>query len=109
MLKQDDEIEFWQVQEWTVVYLNGKFVQAGDHYGADKWLQKYAGITVVEDADGGRFAMIDDRFGHAHPTLAKARAARAEHENRKARAAELRRHASEMLAEAERIETDAAK
>lgn len=97
----NDEIEFWQAGEWTMVYLNGELVCHGDHYHADEWLQQRAGVKVIED--GGNFSVPD---GH-HPVqkLADVYAAMDEAAERTCRAEEIRRQAAEMLAEAERIET----
>lgn len=104
-LKPGDKIEFWQAGEWTMVYLNGQLVTHGDHYLADEWLQEYVSVTVVQDDDGGKFAMVDDHTPHRR--LADAAAAREAAEDRKARAEKLRAQAREMLAEAERVETGA--
>ncbi len=97
--KPDDKIEFWRTGEWTVVYLNGKLVRAGDSYLADEWLQEYVGVTWVEDEGG--VSVPDGR--NALPTLAEARAALDSREKHKQCAAELREQAAKLREQAAKL------
>lgn len=49
MIMAQDDIQFWQAGDWTMVYLNGELVVHGDHYHADEWLQERCGVVVVYD------------------------------------------------------------
>ena len=98
-----DKIQFRRVQDWTVVYVNGQFAKAGDHYLADEWLQERCGVEVVDDDAG---LCIPD--GH-NPlkTLAEVEAAELDLAERQERARRLREQGAELYAEAERVETGA--
>lgn len=96
-----DDIQFWVVGEWTMVYLNGELQRAGDSYLADEWLQQRCGVVTVYDATGD--CMADDRT--AHPALSTAIANRDARQERTKRADELRRQAEQLMNEAKELES----
>lgn len=94
-----DEIEFWQVGEWTMVYLNGELVKSGDHYLADEWLQERVGVVVIDDETS---ASVPDGHNPVR-TLAEARVNRDAHQERMRQAEEMRARAVALLAEADEL------
>lgn len=95
-----DQIEFWVVDGWTVVYLNGDMVRAGDSYLAEEWLQEYVGVKVIRD--DRRLCLRDGR--NPVLTLDELRAIEKQADARAALAAEKRAQAEVLLAEAEELE-----
>lgn len=95
------EIQFWRSGEWTGVYVDGTLVRYGDHYLADEWLQTRFGVKVI-DSD----AWIPD--GHSpFKTLAQVETEQDRRTALRIRAEALRRQASDLAAEAERLEGEA--
>ena len=95
-----DKIQFRRFQDWTMVYLNGELQRAGDHYLADEWLQARFGVEIVDDEAG--VCIPDGR--NALKTLAEVAEAGAAHQRRTLAAAEKRKMAADLLAEAEELE-----
>jgi hypothetical protein len=96
MFSPDDQIEFWVCDDWTVVYLNGQMIHAGDSYLADEWLQEYVGVKVVNDER--KLSLPDGR--NPVRTLAELRVIQEQANARAALAAEKRQQAQALLAEA---------
>lgn len=98
--KPGDQIEFWVVGEWTVVYLNGDMIRAGNSYLADEWLQEYVGIKVVDDT---RSLCLPDGRNPVRD-LDQLRVIEEQADARAALAAEKRAQAEALLAEATQLE-----
>jgi hypothetical protein len=95
-----DKIQFRRSGDWTMVYLNGFLVQAGDHYHADEWLQARAGVEVVDDEAG---LCIPD--GHnAIRSLAEVEEAEARQAARAKEADALRQEAHRLMERADTLE-----
>lgn len=86
-----DRIQFRRYGEWTMVYLNGKLIRAGDHYLADEWLQQRYAVEVVDDDKG----LCMTNLREAVPTLAEVEA--------------IERRDAEAIAEADRLRDEARK
>lgn len=94
------DIQFWRVEDWTVVYKDGQLQRAGDHYLADEWLQELCNVKVVQDDAG---VCIPD--GHnALKTLKEVHAAADARAERLLDAKQKRDEAAALLAEAEALE-----
>ena len=87
--------------EWSGLYADGELVEVGDHYVINEKAFALAHIEVIQSDDymqGGR------QRGEAAPTLNDVHAYADTRKSEKARAAQLRLRAADLLEQAQNIE-----
>lgn len=94
------EIHYDPGGEWAALYVDGRLSRAGDAYLAEEEAFELAGVKTVRD---DAFLRGQDGRDGCAQTLDEVAAYRADRDAAKARAAQLREQAAELMAEAERL------
>lgn len=94
------EIHYDPNGEWAALYVDGRLDRVGDAYLAEEKAFELLGVKTLQDdaflrGQGGRDGVAQ--------TLDEVAAYRTERDAAKARAAQLRERAAELMAEAERL------
>lgn len=99
--KQMSEVEIHEAEEWSAVYLDGRLIRVGDSYLADEWVREHFGVVTVQD---DAYLRGQTSAAGVAQTLDEVREYATQRSQRKANAETLRFQASELLAQAEKLE-----
>jgi hypothetical protein len=99
------DIEIHYSEEWAALYVDGRLERVGDSYLAEERALQILGVTTVQD---DAFMRGQNQAAGVAQTLNEVSDYRIERDRRATEAADLRRRAAELLAEANRVDPQAA-